>query len=158
VQVVEGRGDFPVDMLRYDHAFCMTPIPHPNHPWYQRTFRVVVAFAPRYSPTTDRWESFGWKVLPYPLSNRTIDLLKQRVRNWRNQCHRCQNNMVAVAYAMSWFNTDLICCDCEKEERGHPDFNLARNTLRYSFSRGDYDYQGIDWQGPGPSTDSSMEI
>jgi hypothetical protein len=147
IRVVEGRGDFPVDMLRYDRAFCMTPIPHPDHPWF-RTYRVVVGFTVLHQPkpTEARWGSFGWSVIPALLTDDQISLLKARVRIWRSTCHRC--HVDTAAYAMSWFASDLICSVCEEEERKHPDFNLARNTMRYSFLQGDYDYQGIGWPGP----------
>lgn len=67
---VEGRGPFPIDMLRYD---CC----HPNRPedaekimdsYGDRprkayTVQVVRTHPQRHwMPTTGRWESFGWVV------------------------------------------------------------------------------------------------
>jgi hypothetical protein len=65
---VEGRLDFPFDMLRYDQC------------WPKSESRDVVAMAPSAhstlfregrrvtlmglkAPTIGRWESFGWKVI-----------------------------------------------------------------------------------------------
>lgn len=64
---VEGRGSFPIDMLRYDSC------------WPARegsdSFEIEASFRPRSGtgkrkvrlvgtrePTIGRWESFGWKV------------------------------------------------------------------------------------------------
>jgi hypothetical protein len=145
MRVVEGRGSFPVEMLRYDRAFCMTPIPHPDYPWNHRTYRVVLGFAKRYKPTLGRWKAAGWEILISSLTTEIVANLKDRVVSWRGCCQRCHVN--PAAYAMSWFNKALLCPLCAREEREHPDFDLARNTLRYSFIHGDYDYMGIGWPG-----------
>lgn len=150
VQVVEGKGDFPVDMLKYDRAFCMTPIPHPHHPWFGHhqpsfRYRVVVGFAKPFKPTTARWESFSFKVISASLNPQMLNLLKARVRSWRGHCHRCE--VEAGGYAMSYFNADLLCAVCEQEERQHPDFDVARNTLRHAFTRHDYGFNGVGWPG-----------
>jgi hypothetical protein len=65
---VEGRGPFPFDMLRYDQAWpagsddsaqMMPDV-------YERRIVKLTMFKrssfPR--PTTGRWASFGWVVLP----------------------------------------------------------------------------------------------
>ena len=147
VYIVEGDGNFPVDMLRYDRAFCMTPIPHPNDPWYGRKYRVVVGFEGKYKPTVARWESFGWRVLsqtgPVP------GVLANRVLSWRGHCHRCDKD--ARAYAFSVFDNRLLCSDCEALERQHPDFELARNTLRYHLKRGDLGFTGIGFRSERPA-------
>ncbi len=145
VRVLEGRGDFPVDMLKYDRAFCMTPIPHPSHPWFAHKYRVVVGFAKRFKPTTARWESFSFKVIPAPFTPQMIATLKGRVRSWQGTCHRCV--VEAGGYAVSYFNIDLLCAVCEQEERQHPDFDVARNTLRHAFARHDYGFNGVGWPG-----------
>jgi len=145
IHIVEGIGNFPVDMLRYDHAFCLTPIPHPEHPWYARPFRVVVGFEDRYKPTIGRWESFGWIVGPFlaPLPNQLL----HRVLSWRGTCHRCGEE--CRAYAMSIFDFKLICSRCEQIERTHPDFALARDTMRYGFKQGSLEFPGVGWPGVG---------
>lgn len=74
VITVQGRGGFPIDMLRYDHC-------HPDSEMdsgtiavsfgrysntYNETFTVkvrrIVENKSSY-PTEGRWNSFGWKVL-----------------------------------------------------------------------------------------------
>lgn len=63
---VEGGGNFPIDMLRYDSAW-----PHSQddvsriirtfeRPWVNGSLRITVTGL--HQPTTGRWESFGWKV------------------------------------------------------------------------------------------------
>lgn len=61
--VVEGDGDFPVDMLRYDVAWAITGIGHPQDCLQPRR-SVVCATITRSKlvPTEGRWSSFGWVV------------------------------------------------------------------------------------------------
>jgi hypothetical protein len=58
--VVEGRGSFPIDMLRYDRC---TPYEQEDVHWMegtvQRSCKLVSHVAP---PTKERWNSFGWSV------------------------------------------------------------------------------------------------
>jgi hypothetical protein len=71
---VEGAGDFPTDMLRYDAAFpsdteSAMSILGPNRPSkeeyreYILTKRVVKMTCVDRPPTEMRWASFGWKVI-----------------------------------------------------------------------------------------------
>lgn len=60
--VVEGRGHFPHDMLRYDRATLLDEEGDPSE-----TRRLRVEGATR--PTPERWASFGWTV--YPAQART---------------------------------------------------------------------------------------
>ena len=73
---VQGSGDFPVDMLRYDRCFPtlsdsavaigMTR----NAPKRSVSLRSIHQYRD-WKPTTGRWQSFGWRVtrqgnpLPY---------------------------------------------------------------------------------------------
>jgi len=67
--VVEGTGDFPIDMLRYDtcspeteadSAFVTSSFVTPNE---KRTIRLKRLIANKQlKPTEGRWKSFGWKV------------------------------------------------------------------------------------------------
>lgn len=69
--IVEGRGDFPIDMLRYDRAF-----PTEGFHAITRDFKKEDRMTPRrvklatwhhfrfWEPTTLRWQSFGWSVVP----------------------------------------------------------------------------------------------
>lgn len=150
LRVVEGRGDFPLDMLRYDRAFVLTPIPHPQHPMYPRRgkLRVVVGFADSaYAPTADRWRSYGWEVLNIRVSPRQEDRLKNRIWPIITHCARCVCKM--SSYTMSYFDRDFICDICEGEERTHPDFQLAVASERYALKSGEYHFKGIDWPGVG---------
>jgi hypothetical protein len=145
--VVEGRGDFPVDMLRYDRAFCLTPIPHPHLPWYGRKFRVVLGFAENYAPTVARWESFGWRVGPRLPKSSDVGKLQRRVLSWRNVCHRCERDNRGQGYEMSWFDGAFVCETCAQEERRHPDFDMARNSLRCALAQGNLAFDGVGWPG-----------
>lgn len=64
VYEVTGRGDFPIDMLRYDRAFPATEedsykikytfgTPSKNEPTIKLKSNLR-------GPTTARWASFGW--------------------------------------------------------------------------------------------------
>lgn len=74
--VVEGVFPFPIDMLRYDQCFPVTGNDaaeieasinrERDAEGKRRKFSVkltTVSHAGLY-PTTARWESFGWKVVP----------------------------------------------------------------------------------------------
>jgi len=143
--VVIGRGDFPVDMLRYDRGFVCTPIPHPRHPNYRKALSVVIGICKPYEPTAARWNSFGWRVKPVPLED--SEALKDRAGTWRGVCQRCGCTECGQAYTMSYFNRDLICSRCDEAERQHPDFNLAEASGRFAISQGDYTFPGIGWPG-----------
>lgn len=41
----------------------------------------------------------------------------------RSVCHRC--GLRSFAMIMSMFDTDMICTDCKKDERGRPDYAQA---------------------------------
>lgn len=62
--VVEGRGGFPLDMLRYDACF---PYEQTDSNRIERHDRRRIAFVRRGvnegTGTAARWESFGWKVI-----------------------------------------------------------------------------------------------
>jgi hypothetical protein len=66
---VEGNGEFPYDMLRYDQCwpkseasdvYKMSAHPLGN---LARTTRSVTLVSIKEKPTVARWESFGWKVV-----------------------------------------------------------------------------------------------
>lgn len=63
---VQGRGDFPLDMLRYDECWG---VGRADRAAIKRITdvaklppRVVTLIGPR-TPTTARWASFGWTVI-----------------------------------------------------------------------------------------------
>lgn len=67
---VEGFGEFPVDMLRYDSCWPGRPedaaaiIDHGDFRT-RRAVQLVTAHATKGYPkiTDDRWSSFGWQVI-----------------------------------------------------------------------------------------------
>ncbi len=66
---VEGSGEFPLDMLRYDKCWPMRcidvdKIEQPLGGWSTRRVRLVTHVRTGQSwPTIDRWRSFGWRVI-----------------------------------------------------------------------------------------------
>lgn len=63
---VDGRGTFPIDMLRYDRA---TPNTEGDSALIESTFRRgagggMVVVRSEKAPTVARWASFGWKCGP----------------------------------------------------------------------------------------------
>lgn len=70
---VEGSGRFPIDMLRYDSCYPasqadVSAITNDGGPGQARLEprRVELAHTDtrkRWTPTSGRWESFGWRVL-----------------------------------------------------------------------------------------------
>ena len=62
---VEGKGEFPLDMLRYDrcwpaHELDSNLIGSVVHAQLKR----VVGLVGLKLPTEARWASFGWRVIP----------------------------------------------------------------------------------------------
>lgn len=69
---VTGKGEFPLDMLRYDQCYpkregedvravyeSVRGFSHHSMPW-----QVTLVTVKDSAPTVGRWESFGWSVLP----------------------------------------------------------------------------------------------
>lgn len=59
---VEGRGSFPLNMLRYDRA-CAVAYGAPGGEIGGTLARRTVAIEGAYGCTPERWRSFGWTVL-----------------------------------------------------------------------------------------------
>lgn len=67
---VEGRGTFPVDMLRYDTCWPRSQedtaklerVSRRQHLRDDRPVRIALSSNGR-PPTAARWASFGWKVI-----------------------------------------------------------------------------------------------
>jgi hypothetical protein len=57
---VEGRGDFPADMLRYDHCW---PATEAMSRLLGQSHNRVIYLKGLTGPTPARWASFGWKVV-----------------------------------------------------------------------------------------------
>ena len=70
---VEGFGDFPIDMLRYDssYPFNSQDVEQISLPRVvvggnkRRQVRLAHTGPAGWKPTSGRWESFGWKVLQH---------------------------------------------------------------------------------------------
>lgn len=63
---VEGRGQFPLDMLRYDACYpadsdTVSQIDAEDEPGKRRRVRLLTSRDT--PPTSDRWSSFGWRVI-----------------------------------------------------------------------------------------------
>lgn len=56
-------------------------------------------------------------------------------------CDRC--NCRTFTESMSYFNTDLICKECERREREHPAFEKARAAETKAVALGDWNFKGI---------------
>lgn len=64
---VEGMGEFPLDMLRYDRAWPERVEDCIAIKWGARApdglQSVTLRTASRTAPTRERWRSFGWNVI-----------------------------------------------------------------------------------------------
>jgi hypothetical protein len=58
--VVEGRGPFPVDMLRYD---CAWPYSQESVNYFDADGKRMVEVASYREPNAERWSSFGWRIV-----------------------------------------------------------------------------------------------
>ena len=67
------------------------------------------------------------------------------LNDWKGKCERCGKE--TNCHTMSWFNTDLICMDCSKMEKEHPDYLKAREAELKACEAGDYNFPGIGWKG-----------
>jgi hypothetical protein len=55
---VEGRGEFPFDMLRHDRAWPATTYDANS---LAGTDNRIICLHSNISPDTRRWKSFGWE-------------------------------------------------------------------------------------------------
>lgn len=62
---------------------------------------------------------------------------------WHGRCHRCAQE--TTTHTMSKFNQDLICLNCDDEERRHPDYLEAVEREREAVLAGNLDFPGIGW-------------
>jgi hypothetical protein len=66
--VVEGRGEFPTDMLRRDNSAFhnATEGLYALQASKRRTVKLETPVLPKFwTPLVGRWESFGWKVIEH---------------------------------------------------------------------------------------------
>lgn len=60
------------------------------------------------------------------------------------QCQRCRNTVQGqYCLVMSYFNTQMVCEQCERDEQAHPDYDHARATERQAIKTKNYDFRGI---------------
>lgn len=63
---VRGRGEFPIDMLRYDQCCpkSQDDVRTMVDRLTEREVRLRMFSGSREGPTEERWASFGWPVVP----------------------------------------------------------------------------------------------
>ena len=64
---VNGGGYFPTDMLRYDRCSpsTQTDVEKMDDRQNHRTVELITRDTKDWSPTADRWRSFGWEVITH---------------------------------------------------------------------------------------------
>ena len=58
-----------------------------------------------------------------------------------NKCDRCPKESHFTS--MSYFNTQMICPECEEKEQKHPKYEEARAKEWEEVKKGNYNYKGI---------------
>ena len=56
-------------------------------------------------------------------------------------CDRC--NSKATTLKGSFFNTDMICLNCNQKEMEHKDYSLAKEKELEEVKNGNYNFEGI---------------
>jgi len=74
--IVEGAGQFPFDMLRYDSCFPKGEEDAAAMESHRRERRRVTLCSPSV-PTKDRWDSFMWRVIEYKRKDGRFEYVKQ---------------------------------------------------------------------------------
>ena len=62
------------------------------------------------------------------------------MKKW-NECERCKRETNTTIG--SWFNTQMICEQCQLLESEHPLLEKAKRVEREACMNGDYNFQGI---------------
>ncbi len=57
------------------------------------------------------------------------------------RCDRCGKKTSVTT--MSYFNTDVICQECDELERKHPSYERAREVENQHVRDGDYNFSGV---------------
>ena len=65
----------------------------------------------------------------------------ERMKEWDGHCHRCQKK--SGSYSMSYFNTQLICPDCQKTEAKDPNFEKAKEYEAKQVQQGNWNFEGL---------------
>ena len=65
-------------------------------------------------------------------------------------CDRCGSE--SLSSTGSYFNTQMICGECDRRERAHPQFANAQRVEGEAVRRGDFNFAGVglpsDLSGP----------
>lgn len=56
-------------------------------------------------------------------------------------CQRCGKQTSVTT--MSYFNTDIICMDCDEKERQHPKFKEAQAREEAAVRAGNFNFPGV---------------
>jgi len=145
--MVEGRGHFPADMLRYDRSWAITGLGDPEDPLQPKRTVVLATRQPVgkwRAPTEGRWRSFGWKVLARNVSFEDVQVLFGGTSQWNGYCQRCGKR--AKASTPSRFSSQVICMECMGVERENPDFHKAEAAIREAIRLKDKNFLGIGWR------------
>jgi len=57
------------------------------------------------------------------------------------KCDRCHKQTDVTI--MSFFNTQIICMDCEEKECNHPQYEAARKAEEEQVRQGNYNFPGV---------------
>lgn len=57
------------------------------------------------------------------------------------KCDRCKKE--TNSFRMSFFNQDMLCPECLKEESEHPMYKAAKDEERQQVLNGNYNYEGV---------------
>lgn len=61
--------------------------------------------------------------------------------NTLKKCDRCHKE--TNTFTGSYFNTEMICLECDSLERRHPDYERAKEVERQEVLKCNYNYEGI---------------
>jgi recombinational DNA repair protein (RecF pathway) len=57
------------------------------------------------------------------------------------KCARCGKQTTMTS--MSYFNTDVLCMECDEKERAHPKFKEAQAEEEKHVRAGNYNFKGV---------------
>ncbi len=78
---VQGSGQFPADMLRYNACYPTDTedavdmyVDHRDDEYHKQRVITLSALAHKnWTPTNERWQSFGWQVMKHEVCNAIND-------------------------------------------------------------------------------------
>ncbi len=63
------------------------------------------------------------------------------IKPWNGHCQRCGKK--TDMHTMSWFNTQLICMDCDAKEHKRSDIKKAKDAELKEVKKGNLNFKGI---------------